>query len=127
MGNFNKLNKQKDMKFALFVAAASAATLTFNDKCKTDADCPKFFNEQMRCATGYEEAPAFFGYKATGKDCTLNALCGFGKEMDGYRWRIECDKHEQTEEVEQEVLDEHFDNFVKTFSEAKEAMMATIM
>merc|ERR1711998_663255 len=75
MGNLLK----KQMKFALFVAAASAATMTFNDKCKTNADCGKFFNEQMICATWTESNPKFNGYKGVGKDCTIKAMCGMNE------------------------------------------------
>merc|ERR1711907_75488 len=113
--------KKDIMKFTLFVAAASAATLTFNDKCHTDADCPKFFNEQMRCATGHEEYPAFAGYKGTGKDCTLNALCGYSYNQDGWKWHIECSgKHATQEEVDEETLQEHFANMIQNFAEARE-------
>merc|ERR1711939_25725 len=107
----NNSKTQIHMKFALLVAAVSAATLTFNDKCNTDADCPKFFNEQMTCATFHESLPVLGGYKGTGKDCTLHAFCGIKHHCDktGYSMNVVCNGGKtELNEFEQEVFEHQF-------------------
>jgi hypothetical protein len=95
------------MKFALFIAAASAASINFKDKCTTDAQCPKFFNEQMKCAT-WTETYAPWGYKMVGKDCAVRAMCGWHSTFGepGYNLSAACtgkvaEAVETTEEIKE--------------------------